>query len=303
MISEDSARLGTPANGRLLDERSFAGRVAEGVPRPVELYGLVLAGGRSRRMGRDKSALNYRGEPHARYTADLLSPYCERVFYSCRADQADNPLFADHPKIADVFPDQGPLGGILSAFAAHPDAAFLVLACDLPFLDAETLKNLIRGREPRKIATAFFNPERGKPEPLCAIYEPAYAIEAGKFSGQGVNCPTKILEQSDVHLIPLSSARLLENANHPEDYELARAKLNVTVEYFAVFRACAGRNSEDVEIGDAKPSAVFERLRSRYRFPMDQSHVHLAVNDEFAPWDRPLSPGDRVAFLPPVSGG
>ena len=62
------------------------------------LYGLVLAGGRSRRMGRDKSALAYRtdargeGVPHARYTGELLARVCDRVFYSCRDDQLEDPV-------------------------------------------------------------------------------------------------------------------------------------------------------------------------------------------------------------------
>jgi molybdopterin converting factor small subunit len=41
----------------------------------------------------------------------------------------------------------------------------------------------------------------------------------------------------------------------------------------------------------------------KYRFPLDRSLVHLAVNDAYASWDMPLSPGDRVVFVPPVSGG
>src|SRR5690606_4800666 len=92
------------------------------------LYGLVLAGGRSRRMGRDKAALAYQdGVPHVRRTADLLAGVCERVFVSCRADQANgkgDPALASLPdpvgRIPDTFDIGGPLNGILSALAAHP---------------------------------------------------------------------------------------------------------------------------------------------------------------------------------------
>jgi molybdopterin synthase sulfur carrier subunit len=77
----------------------------------------------------------------------------------------------------------------------------------------------------------------------------------------------------------------------------------VTVEYFAQFRALAGKDSEAVAIGAGAADELYGRIRDRYGFPLERHSVHLAVNDAYAPWDRPLRPGDRVAFLPPVSGG
>ena len=79
--------------------------------------------------------------------------------------------------------------------------------------------------------------------------------------------------------------------------------LEVTVEYFALFRECAGKTSEPWACASAQAADLFEALRGRYRFPLDKNKVLLAVNDEFASWENPLRPGDRVAFLPPVSGG
>jgi molybdopterin-guanine dinucleotide biosynthesis protein A len=207
------------------------------------LYGLVLAGGRSRRMGRDKSVLAYRqdergdGVPHARYTGDLLARVCERVFYSCRADQVGN---AGDPALAgaldgfDLIPDVydigGPLNGILSAQKAHPEAAFLVAACDLPFLTAYALAQLVRERNPGHAATVFENPERQALEPLCAIYEPGFEDLAEASMRIGLTCPTKILsalfEGGQVELLRPASAEFLENANRPEDYERALAQLS-----------------------------------------------------------------------------
>ena len=197
------------------------------------LYGLVLAGGRSRRMGRDKTALAYHGDtPHARYTADLLARVCEQVFVSCRAEQADDrgedPSLAsirELPRIADAFPYGGPLNGILSALQAHPGAAFLVAACDLPFLSAYALAQLARERNPSLPATAFWNAEREALEPLCAIYEPGFAEAAEASIKLGLTCPTKILDALDVEILRPSGSGFLENANRPEDYERARARL------------------------------------------------------------------------------
>ncbi len=79
--------------------------------------------------------------------------------------------------------------------------------------------------------------------------------------------------------------------------------ISVTVEYFAVLRDCAGKNSESLALESAWPAAVYDQLQARYRFPLDRSRIHLAVNGEFAAWDQTLRPGDTVVFLPPVCGG
>ena len=206
------------------------------------LYGLVLAGGRSRRMGRDKSMLAYRLDervnevPHARYTGELLARVCDRVFYSCRADQVDaatgastDPALAGLPLIPDSFDIGGPLNGILSAQKAHPEAAFLVAACDLPFLTAYALAQLLRERNPLHAATVFDNPERGMIEPLCAIYEPGFEELAEASMKIGLTCPTKILsalaEGGQIEILRPANAEFLANANRPEDYEQALAIL------------------------------------------------------------------------------
>lgn len=185
------------------------------------LYGLVLGGGRSARMGTDKAALAYRGKPQSEAALDLLRPHCARAFLSCRADQADLPGFRGLPQIHDTFSDLGPMGGILSALRAHPGAAFLVLACDLPWLDAATLDALVAGRDPLKVATAFAGPQGGLPEPLCAIYEARAYARALQLLGQGMDCPRKLILNSSVRLLPAPDARALRNANLPEDRDAA----------------------------------------------------------------------------------
>jgi molybdopterin-guanine dinucleotide biosynthesis protein A len=280
--------------------------VSINVPKNAPLYGLVLAGGKSRRMGRDKAALEYQGEPHVRRTMALLAGVCERVFVSRRADQAGERLFEGYETIPDAFDVGGPLNGILSALAAHPQAAFLVAACDLPFLSAEALSVLVANRDPSKPLTVFENPARDNfPEPLCAIYEPSYPGAARAAMAQGATCPTKIADALDARRLALrgpEEALFLENANTPEDYEKA-AHSKVTVEYFAVFRAQAKRSSEELPFDGSSPAEVYERLRARHGFVLERASVHVAVNDAYASWDSALKPGDRLVFIPPVAGG
>src|SRR5687767_6222187 len=103
------------------------------------LYGLVLAGGRSSRMGQDKALLAYHGATQLDWAMALIKPFVRRAFVSVRPDQTDDPVRAQYKQIVDTQSDRGPIAGIMAAQARHPDAAWLVLACDLPFLDATTL--------------------------------------------------------------------------------------------------------------------------------------------------------------------
>jgi molybdenum cofactor guanylyltransferase len=189
------------------------------------LFGLVLGGGRSVRMRADKAILDYHGKPQSEHCLELLRAHCESAFLSCRRDQAEQPGFAGHPQIHDTFLDMGPLGGILSALRAHRQAAFLVVACDLPFLDAASLTALIQGRDPDLIATAFAGPQEGLPEPLCAIYEPAAYPRALELLGQGISCPRKLILNSPARILPAPDFRSLLNANDPETFREARKTL------------------------------------------------------------------------------
>ena len=118
-----------------------------------KLHGLILTGGRSTRMGQDKSQLIYHGKPQREHLTELLTPYCEVVFWSVNADQAVESTAANQPVVVDRFDFPGPLNGILSSFAHDPSAAWLVVACDMPLLTTRSLDALLRGRNPAKRAT------------------------------------------------------------------------------------------------------------------------------------------------------
>lgn len=182
------------------------------------LYGLVLAGGQSRRMGRDKSAIDYHGKPQREHAADLLTHFCEKTFLSCRSDQLKN-LDTDYPAITDTFTGLGPFGAILSAFREFPDHAWLVVATDLPLLDQTTLAQLAAKRNISKIATAFNSPVNEFPEPLIAIWEPRSYPVLLQFLAQGYSCPRKALINSDVELIEAANPEALKNVNHPKELE------------------------------------------------------------------------------------
>ena len=184
----------------------------------IPLFGLVLTGGKSTRMKRDKSSLQYHSKPQSEYCDDLLSQFCDEVYLSNRKEQRSDRGQKDLPQIHDTFNDLGPMGGILTALHTRPDNAWLVLACDLPFIDVETITNLIEHRNPSKMATAYTSIHDGFPEPLCAIYEPKSIHRLLYFLGLGYKCPRKVLINSDVHLLDPVNDKALENVNTIDDY-------------------------------------------------------------------------------------
>lgn len=190
-----------------------------------ELYGLVLAGGKSSRMGQDKALIDYHGVPHAKHLLETLERLNVKSYLSCREDQVSRSGLSGLSVITDRFLDFGPLGGILSAMAHYPDKAWLVIACDLPFVSVEKVAELISARDPLKQATAFFNIERKQFEPLFAIYEPQIYSRMLHFLGEGVLCPQKVLFNSNIKKLQLETQSFLENANTPEEKAGVLAKL------------------------------------------------------------------------------
>jgi molybdopterin-guanine dinucleotide biosynthesis protein A len=180
------------------------------------LNGLVLAGGKSERMGFDKGSVNWHGKEQRYYMADMLKAFCNEVFISCRPDQQleIGPRYASIP---DTFTGLGPFGAILSAFRERPDNAWLVIACDLPLLDADTLQYLITNRNTSSIATAYQSKHDDFPEPLITIWEPKSYPVLLSFLAQGYSCPRKVLINSDITLLDVPNPAALTNVNTPDE--------------------------------------------------------------------------------------
>lgn len=203
----------------------------EGISKAIQLEakksvppikGLVLAGGKSMRMGHDKGVINYHGKPQREFMAELLSEFCEETYLSMSKEGNEN----NFPVLVDSFSDLGPYGGILSAFRKDPNAAWLVVATDIPLLDKEALQFLIENRNLSKTATCFHNPETNFPEPLITLWEPRAYPRLLNFLSLGYSCPRKALINSDIEELRLERTEVLDNANTPEEMEAILSKIN-----------------------------------------------------------------------------
>ena len=194
--------------------------------------GLVLVGGKSTRMGTDKSVLNYYGKPQKEVAKELLESTNLETFYSVqpfverrRNSQGDN---KKEDEIHDTFLNLGPFGGICSAFQQDPNAAFLVLATDLPFVNKELINKLLSKRNPSKVATAIQGKNKEFPEPLITIYEPKTYPILLQYLAQGYSCPRKMLINSDVEIIEVED-NFIRNINTFEEFENAKKEISTSL--------------------------------------------------------------------------
>ena len=181
------------------------------------LYGLVLAGGQSRRMGRDKALLVRDGQSQLRHIASLADSVTDKFYVSARADQKDDPERSQFETIVDRYDDMGPIAGVLSAMDEYPAVDWLVIACDLPNIDAATLRFLIKHRSAEQPFTAYRSNHDGLPEPLCAIYASGSNKHIRKFVADGMFCPRKMLINSNTKLLEQPNPVALDNVNTPDD--------------------------------------------------------------------------------------
>jgi len=187
------------------------------------LNGLILAGGKSLRMGFDKSLIEYHGKPQRAFLQDLLSKYCHKVYTSCKTTDAVpiscNPL-------PDAFNVNSPLNGILSAFQFNNTVAWLTVPVDMPMIDENVIQYLIHHRDSAKIATCFFDSDGKNPEPLFTIWEPNAFDQLLSFYRSGKTSPRDFLKQSTVNIIHVPDVRFLININNKEEWEKFRKDWN-----------------------------------------------------------------------------
>lgn len=185
------------------------------------IQGLVLAGGKSTRMGTDKGTLNFHGKNQRDVAIELLEKNHLKTFLSVRSDQE----IGMENKITDKFVGLGPFGAICSAFQENPDVAWLVLATDLPFVNDDVIKLLLKHRNPSKIATTIKGKNSQFPEPLITIWEPKSYTLLLNYLAQGYSCPRKVLLNSDIEIIEVDDD-FIRNINTPEEFKAAHKEIN-----------------------------------------------------------------------------
>lgn len=133
-------------------------------------FTLVVCGGKSSRMGTDKSMLIYYKKSQRYHLYDMLQPFCEKVFISCNDDQLTT-IPEGYSALTDLpeYNNTGPVAALLSAFDLYPGKNILLIGCDYPFLSAAVISSFISFCESKSNAISFCNKDDYY-EPLLAWY-------------------------------------------------------------------------------------------------------------------------------------
>ncbi len=187
-----------------------------GTPRLPPLLGGVLVGGASRRMGRPKQLLELAGRTFVERVVTALAPVVEEVTLLGGGEVPTS--LARLSRLADDAAARGPLAGLLAAFAARPDAAWLVAACDQPWLDRPLLEWLIGQRRADALAV-LPRPPGPRLAPFPGIYEPAVLPWLRAAAGRGALQPLGELAGVRTPEVPVALLPALRDADAPADLE------------------------------------------------------------------------------------
>lgn len=184
------------------------------------LSGIVLAGGQSRRMGRNKAWLEFRGRPLIEHVLDILAVLCDDLVIVADQTQDYSHLARTVP---DVFKRRGALAGIHAGLLAMANDLAIVVGCDMPFLNVRVLRYMIDLACDYDVVVPCID---GYYEPLHAIYRQSCAAPIAQFLTGG---PRRIIEFYDqVRVRPVSQDEIsrfdpalqtLVNVNTPQEWQ------------------------------------------------------------------------------------
>jgi molybdopterin-guanine dinucleotide biosynthesis protein A len=182
-----------------------------------KLNGVILAGGKSSRMGSEKGVIEVNGEKMIITLCRLLKPLVSNILIITSNSDYQ---FLGYPLYADLILDSGPAGGIFTGLSCSSTDKNLILPCDTPFLTTDFLHYLIEESGHAEITVPVY---KSRIHPLCGVYSKTFLPEWEKRVRNGELKLVELLKHFqvkylDIDLIPeFDGGRLFRNINCPED--------------------------------------------------------------------------------------
>lgn len=177
---------------------------------------IIFAGGKSSRMGEDKSLLPFGKYPTlAAYQYDKLSRLFENVYLSAKEDKFD----LTSAVIQDIFQESSPLVGLISIFETLKEDEVFVLSVDAPFVDKKIIEKLLEANDPRFDIVVAQSPNGV--QPLCGIYKRSMLPLAYAQLEKENHKLNDLLKLARTHVVRFEEEHPFANLNHPEEYQKA----------------------------------------------------------------------------------
>ena len=192
-----------------------------------EITGIILAGGKSRRMGTEKGLIEFDGKPLIQYAIEALEPLCDTILISTNGHSYD--LFS-YQKVADKFPNSGPMGGIYSCLKISKSDKNIVLSCDMPFIKTRLISDLIQTADDYDLIIPWHGGH--KFEPMCALYNKSVEPVFLSFIQQSNFKIPDTFEHLKTHKFRIDqslsyySKELFFNVNSKEDLDFVQKGIN-----------------------------------------------------------------------------
>ena len=243
------------------------------------LYGLYLAGGKSSRMGSPKWALEFReGTTFLDHAYEQLDAVCDKVYLSLAEPNVD----LAYPQIIDTL-DAGLLGGLLAAHQDHPEASWVVLACDLPAVTSADLRTLTENIGDSE-AVAFLNPIDEVPEGTATYYTSTALKKLTSYIENGQYCARHFLDELSLKALPAPTSYTLQNVNYPDDYEEWKLRqqhgerqISIEVEFYAKLKQDAGLGRLIISTSSYTVAGLWEECRLHYNLSLKKPNVKPAI--------------------------
>jgi molybdopterin-guanine dinucleotide biosynthesis protein A len=163
--------------------------------------GIVLSGGKSKRMGEEKGLINFAGKPLISYSIAAIKPLCDNIFISAN-NQPERYAQFGYEVVPDEITDIGPIGGLISCLKKSGTRNNIVLSCDIPFVSTELFSLLLDAIENFQVVV----PEHvGFIEPLCAVYATNIIWEMEDFIRTGNYKLQDFLSQTNLKKVEIDS--------------------------------------------------------------------------------------------------
>lgn len=191
----------------------------------THITGIILSGGKSSRMGRDKGMVPLNDRPLVEFAAEVLRKDCDPILIGTNDHQYEKFGF---PLVGDVIKGIGPIGGIYSCLEYSRTTDNFILSCDMPMISGDLVRYILEHRQHHDAVIPMFN---GRPEPMCAYYRKEITFRLKDQIMNGVYKVQEVVKKLNTRYLDITSEldfyhdHLFANINSAADLEWMEVEL------------------------------------------------------------------------------